>query len=139
MLIVASGEKTVCIDVLKFEDLLSFVEKSSNILLSFDKTIKGNRKKFPMNMLSMKIHSMLSEYRLNEKYDYLITVCDSTMPDLFKLKIRVIDLELIAKKGKSEYLTKNRTMIVLDAELHDFNQSLYLEEIGISFFSIKVE
>ncbi len=136
MLIIASGYKTVCIDVLKFKDIEDFISKSAKILLSFD----SKTKTFPFNLLKSKTNSLLREYLENDYYDYVVTMCDSTIQDLYKLKIRVIDKKVIIDKKKEEYLTRTKEKILLNADyIDDFTDyKLYLEEVGISFFSLKI-
>lgn len=136
MLIIASGYKTVCIDVLKFKDIEDFISKSAKILLSFD----SKTKTFPFNLLKSKTNSLLREYLENDYYDYVVTMCDSTIQDLYKLKIRVIDKKVIIGKKKEEYLTRTKEKILLNADyIDDFTDyKLYLEEVGISFFSLKI-
>lgn len=136
MLIIASGYKTVCIDVLKFKDIEDFISKSAKILLSFD----SKTKTFPFNLLKSKTNSLLREYLENDYYDYVVTMCDSTIQDLYKLKIRVIDKKVIIYKKKEEYLTRTKEKILLNADyIDDFTDyKLYLEEVGISFFSLKI-
>jgi hypothetical protein len=136
MLIIASGYKTVCIDVLKFKDIEDFISKSAKILLSFD----SKTKTFPFNLLKSKTNSLLREYLENDYYDYVVTMCDSTIQDLYKLKIRVIDKKVIIDKKKEEYLTRTKEKILLNADyIDDFSDyKLYLEEVGISFFSLKI-